>query len=58
MLRGERGTLADAGCAEDEVLGPGNFVCSYAFEGGVVNFAVRGDAVDGYYVESAAFVVD
>lgn len=28
------------------------------YPGGAVTLAVRGDALTGYYVESAAFVVD
>jgi len=31
---------------------------TYTYEGGAVNFQVRGDDTDGYYVESATFVVD
>jgi hypothetical protein len=31
---------------------------SYTYEGGAVNFQVRGDDTDGYYVQSATFVVD
>lgn len=58
VLRGERGNLTDVGCAPDGVLGGDNFICSYAFEGGVVNFSVKGNATDGFYVESASFIAD
>lgn len=58
VLRGERGNLTDVGCVADPVLGAGHFVCTYAYEGGVVNFGVQGGAVDGYYVEWAGFVAD
>jgi peptidoglycan hydrolase-like protein with peptidoglycan-binding domain len=58
VLRGERGTLTNAGCSPDSVLGPGHFVCAYTYEGGAVDFNVRGDNTDGYYVESALFVAD
>ena len=58
LLRGERGTLTVVGCAPDDVLGRGHFICTYAFEGGVVNMQTSGNATDGYYVESASFVAD
>lgn len=58
VLRGGRGALDVHGCGEDPQLGEGHFVCSYTYEGGAVNFQVRGDDTDGYYVESATFVVD
>ena len=58
VLRGGRGALNVHGCGEDPQLGEGHFVCSYTYEGGAVNFQVRGDDTDGYYVESATFVVD
>jgi hypothetical protein len=58
LLRGERGALAFAGCSADPVLGEGHFVCSYTFEGGAVSLQTRGDAVDGFYVESASFIAD
>jgi hypothetical protein len=58
VMRGERGTLTDAGCSLDPVLGPGHFICAYTFEGGAVNFNVRGNTTDGFYVESAAFIAD
>ena len=58
LLRGTRGTLDFAGCSPDPVLGPGHFVCSYTFEGGAVSLDTRGNATDGYYVESASFIVD
>ena len=58
LLRGQHGGLAAAGCTPDPVLGPGNFSCSWTYEGGAVTLAVRGDALTGYYVESAEFVVD
>ena len=58
LLRGERGTLTAVGCAPDSALGSGHFICTYAFEGGVVNMQTRGNATDGYYVESASFVAD
>lgn len=58
VLRGQRGTLTDAGCASDPVLGPGHFICTYTYEGGAVNFLTRGNAIDGFYVESAAFIAD
>ena len=58
VMRGERGPLVDVGCAPDDLLGPGFFTCTYSFEGGVVNFQVEGNALDGYYVESASFVAD
>jgi hypothetical protein len=58
VLRGERGTLTGVGCAPDDVLGAGLYVCTYTYEGGAVTFQVRGSTLDGYYVESAAFVVD
>lgn len=58
VLRGERGSLSDAGCNPDPVLGPSHYVCSYTYEGGAVNFQVRGNGTDGYYVESASFFAD
>jgi murein L,D-transpeptidase YcbB/YkuD len=58
LMRGDRGTLLNAGCSADPVLGPGHFTCSYTFEGGAVNFQVRGNALDGFYVESASFIAD
>jgi peptidoglycan hydrolase-like protein with peptidoglycan-binding domain len=58
VLRGERGDLTNAGCNPDPVLGPGHLVCSYTYEGGAVNFQVRGNGADGYYVESASFFAD
>jgi peptidoglycan hydrolase-like protein with peptidoglycan-binding domain len=58
VLRGERGSLDSQGCTEDLQLGEGHFICSYTYEGGAVNFQVRGDGSYGYYVESATFVVD
>jgi peptidoglycan hydrolase-like protein with peptidoglycan-binding domain len=58
LLRGERGTLSGAGCAPDDVLGAGHYLCTYTFEGGAVTFQVRGSELDGYYVESAVLVAD
>jgi peptidoglycan hydrolase-like protein with peptidoglycan-binding domain len=58
VLRGERGSLTDQGCAEDPTLGPGHYICSYTYEGGAVNFQVQGNGTDGYYVESASFFAD
>jgi peptidoglycan hydrolase-like protein with peptidoglycan-binding domain len=58
VLRGERGDLIDAGCSPDPLLGPGNYICAYTFDGGAVDFQVRGNSTDGYYVESAVFVAD
>ena len=58
LLRGTRGTLNFAGCTPDPVLGQGHFVCSYTFEGGAVNLDIRGNPTDGFYVESASFIVD
>ena len=58
VLRGARGDLAAFGCVPDATLGPGHFICGYGFEGGGVNFQIRGDATQGYYVESASFFVD
>ncbi len=58
VLRGERGDLTPFGCSPNPVLGPGRFVCSYGYEGGVVNFHTWGDDTNGYYVESATFVAD
>lgn len=58
LLRGERGAMTGAGCAPDEVLGPGHFICSYTFEGGAVNLQVEGNDLDGYYVGSASFFAD
>ena len=58
LLRGTRGTQSFAGCSPDPVLGPGHFVCSYTYEGGAVSLDTRGNPTDGYYVESAAFLVD
>ena len=58
LLRGSRGTLTTMGCSPDETLGAGHFVCSYTYEGGAVSLQVVGNAADGYYVESASFIVD
>lgn len=58
VLRGQRGNLTAAGCAPDPVLGPEHFICSYTYEGGAVNFQTRGNAIDGFYVESATFIAD
>lgn len=58
VLRGQRGTLTSIGCAPDPVLGPEHFICTYSYEGGVVNFHTRGNALDGFYVESATFIAD
>lgn len=58
VLRGQRGTLTAVGCAPDPLLGPGHFVCTYTYEGGAVNFQTRGNALDGFYVESATFIAD
>jgi hypothetical protein len=58
VLRGERGSLTGVGCAPDDTLGAGHYLCTYTYEGGAVNFQVWGDSLDGYYVESAAFVAD
>ena len=46
VLRGGRGALNVHGCGEDPQLGEGHFVCSYTYEGGAVNFQVRGDDTD------------
>lgn len=58
VLRGQRGTLTAGGCLPDPILGPDHFICSYRYEGGAVNFHTRGNALDGYYVESATFIAD
>jgi hypothetical protein len=58
VMRGERGTLTDAGCNPDPVLGSGNFICAYTFEGGAVDFNVKGNSTDGFYVDSVTFIAD
>ena len=58
LLRGQHGGLTPAGCVPDPVLGAGHHSCSWTYEGGAVTLAVRGDALTGYYVESAQFVAD
>ncbi len=58
LLRGERGALTGAGCAPDDVLGAGHYICTYVFDGGAVNLQVQGNDLDGYYVESASFFAD
>ncbi|MCB2174333.1 MAG: peptidoglycan-binding protein [Actinomycetales bacterium] len=58
LLRGQHGGLTPAGCTPDPVLGPGHFTCAWTYPGGAVTLAVRGDALTGYYVESAGFVAD
>lgn len=58
VLRGQRGDLNNAGCAPRPELGPEHFICAYTYEGGAVDFFVQGNAIDGYFVEAAVFIVD
>lgn len=59
LLRGDNGGgLTDAGCVPHPQLGPDDFLCSTFYEGGGINLHVRGNATDGFYVESVAFVID
>ena len=58
VLRGQRGDLHNAGCAPQPELGPDHFICAYTYEGGAVDFFVRGNTIGGFYVESAAFIAD